>query len=641
MPRTFKATIALIISLIVLAVLTIFNVTQTNNAEKNIVDINRKIEALTKSNARILDQLRSGVAVSGQSGGGQSSSDPYAEALNDPNNILEAQTKPLIPADAQEGGTFSRMLGDTPKGYNWLTENSADVAELQTYVHNTLAQRDYEDPEKWIPQLAYKVEVSDDNLTYTVHLKKGIYWQVPNVDFSTGRYDWLREPRELKAEDAVFYFEMIQNPKVQAGAIKNYYEDLEKAEVIDDYTFKVVWAKKVYQSLEFTIEAYPLPKWLFTKNEDGEDIPEEVLGTQFNNHWAAHYPIGTGPYRITEIKKDERIVLERNERFWDTKPPIEKVEYQIIKDPNTAYLKLTGNALDMTSLPPPVYKQDVLEAGDKSPFKTGKLDYDIITRPVYYYIGWNADKPLFSDKRVRRAMTYAMDREGIIEKVLSDLGRASSGPFLPDHPANHPDVEPYPYDLDKAAELLKEAGWEDTDNNGILDKVIDGKKVEFRFSILAYNNPSARSYLDVYKEALRKIGVHMTPNYVDWSLMQKQMDEREFDALTGGWALGWSNDPYQLWHSSQADMIKGSNRVGFRNERADEIIETLRVTFDEDERIKLFQEFHQILHDEQPYTFFYQPKTPFAWQTKMQNMVFQQLRPQDLSLPWWIDDAPN
>jgi ABC-type transport system substrate-binding protein len=636
MPRTFKATIALIISLVVLAVVTIFNVAQTDNAEEDISDIRRKIDAIAKNNQEILRKLESGITVSGRTAGASGSWNQYKGSLDDPENILEARTEPMIPADAKPGGTLRRYLGSTPKGYNWLTENSADVQELQTYVHNTFATRDPVNPDKWIPELAHKIEVSDDNLVYTIHLREGVYWQIPSVDFSTGQYDWLKEPRELTAEDAVFYFEMIKNPKVQAGAIKNYFKAMDHAEVIDRYTFKVVWNKKVYQSKEATISSYPLPKWLFTKTEDGEDIPKATLGTRFNNHWASRYPIGTGPYKITDIEKDKRILLERNERFWGPKPPIEKVEYQIIKDPNTAYLKLTGGDLDLTTLPPPIYKQDVLEAGPDSPFKTGELEYDVVTRPVYYYIGWNADKPLFSDRLVRRAMTHALNREGIIEHVLSGLGRTLSGPFLPDHPANNPEVERYEYDLDKAAALLKKAGWKDTDSNGVLDKVLNGNKTEFRFTMLAYNKPTARSYLSVYKEALRKIGVDMKLSYVDWSLMQKKMNERKFDAFTGGWALGWSTDPYQLWHSSQADIVKGSNRVGFRNERADEIIETLRLTFDKDKRIELLQEFHMILHKEQPYTFFYQPKTPFAWQSQMENMVFQKLRPQDLSIPWWI-----
>lgn len=636
MPRTFQATIALIVTLVVLAVLTVFNVVQTNNAEEDIVELHKKLDQMADDNAEILQQLKRGVTVNGQAGS-ERSNDQYASALNDPDNILEAPTKPLIPADAKQGGTLRRYMSATPKGFNWLTENGADVQEVMTYVHNSFASRDKENPDKWVPELAYKIEINDDNTVYTIHLRKGVYWHVPNVDFSDPQHAWLKEPRELTAEDCVFYFQMIKNPKVQAGAIKNYFKDMEKAEVVDKYTFKVIWKKKVHQSKSATIGGIPLPKWLYTKTEDGEDIPEATLGTKFNNHWASRYPVGTGPYKLTKIETDKRLVLARNEDYWGVKPPITEIEYEIVKDPNTAYRETKAGQLDLTMLPPPVYKREILDGGPQSPFKKGELKYRVVDRPVYYYFGWNADSKLFSDRRVRTAMTHALNRKGIIDNVLAGLGKPLTGPYLPGHPANNPEVEIYKFDLDKARALLEEAGWKDTDGDGVREKTIDGKEIEFRFTMLAYDKPTARSYLSVFKEDLRKIGVIMTPEPVDWALMQKKMDERKFDAFTGGWGLGWEIDPYQIWHSSQADVPKGSNRVGFRNKRADEIIEKLRVTFDDQKRLDLLHEFHMILHKEQPYTFFYQRKDAFAWQPRVKNVEFQKLRPQDLSLPWWID----
>jgi ABC-type transport system substrate-binding protein len=638
MPRTFKATIALIVTLVVLALLTIFNVVQTNSAEGDIVHLRQQLDAMAETNAEILRKLEQGVAISGQRGGTSQAEGEYAAALDDPDNILNAPTKPLVPAEAKPGGTLRRYLSSTPKGFNWLTENGADVREIQTYAHNTFSSRDLDNPDKFVPELAYKIEVNDDFTEYTIHLREGVYWHVPNVDFSKEQYDWLKKPRELTAEDAAFYFEMVKNPQVQAGSIKSYYQDLDRVEVVDKYTLKVFWSKKVKQSEEFTIGVFPLPKWLYTKTEDGEDIPEASLGTRFNNHWASRYPVGTGPYAIKAIEQDKRILLERNENYWRTKPAIEEVEYQIIKDPNTAYLRTKGGELDLTELPPPVYRQEVVNGGPQSPFKDGKLEHEIVDRPVYYYFGWNADKPLFSDKRVRRAMTHALNREGIIENVLSGLGRPLSGTYLPEHPANNPEVELYEFDLEKARALLEEAGWKDSDGDGVRDKMVGGQKKDFRFTILAYNKPTARSYLSVFQEDLRKIGVIMTPQPVDWSLMQKKMDERKYDAFTGGWGLSWTMDPYQIWHSSQADVPKGSNRVAFRNDRADEIIEELRVTFDEDKRLELLREFHKILHEEQPYTFFYQLRTAYAWNPRLENVHFQKLRPQDLSIPWWIDE---
>jgi ABC-type transport system substrate-binding protein len=235
-------------------------------------------------------------------------------------------------------------------------------------------------------------------------------------------------------------------------------------------------------------------------------------------------------------------------------------------------------------------------------------------------------------------MTHALNRKGIIENILHGLGELQTGPFYYKHPANNPKVKPYKFDLDKARSLLNEAGWTDKDGDGTREKKIDGETREFKFTLLAYKKPTVRSYLKIYRQDLRKIGVQMRPSPVDWPTMQKKMNQKEFDAYTGGWALAWGIDPFQIWHSSQADIPKGSNRVGFRNDRADEIIEKLRKTFDKDKRIELLREFHMIVHEKQPYTFFYAPKAVYAWQSELQNVEFQKIRPQNLSLPWYFNN---
>ncbi|MGM0558541.1 MAG: ABC transporter substrate-binding protein [Myxococcota bacterium] len=642
MPRTFKATIALIITLIVLTILTFINVWQTNSTQATVIKLRQKVEALADSNADIRRQLDKGVSVAGGGSAASVAGGKYADALNDPDNFLEAPTKPMIPAGAEEGGTLRRRLNATPKGFNWLTENGADVSEIQRYAHNMFARRDHMNPDKFIPELAYKIEVNDDFTEYVFHLREGVMWHVPqNLDLSNPKYQWLKKPREVTAEDAVFYFEMVTNPQVQAGAIKNYYEQLESAEVIDKYTFKLTWKEKVRNSLSASIEAYPLPKWMFTRTETGNEIPEETLGTQFNNHWSNKMSIalGTGPYMLNDYEADKRIELVRNEDYWGPMPPIDTIEYRIIKDAGQAFTRVRADELDFTSMTPPDYEKFILEGDDDSPFKTGKLEHRVVERPVYYYVGWNMEDPKFSDAKVRTAMTHAFNRKAIVRDVLKGLGKVTTGPFLPDHPANNPKVEPYPYDLEKAEQLLEEAGWKDIDDDGIREKTIDGEETEFKFTMLAYNKPTARKYLAIFKEDLRKIGVIMNPSPVDWSMMQKKMDEGKFDAFTGGWALGWEIDPYQIWHSSQAEVAKGSNRVAFKNERADEIIETLRKTFDEDKRIELLREFHMILHEEQPYSFFYSLKQAYAWQPALEHVVFQKVRPVDISIPWYIDNS--
>lgn len=639
MPRTFKATIALIVTLVVLSLLTLVNLVQTNNAENVALDLQKQVNALTDSNQRILQQLQSGVAVSGTRSVNRGGGDEYAKYLDDPDNILVANKDLKIPSEAQFDGTLRQVLSDTPKGYNWVTENSVDVRNIQYIAHQQFARRDLSDPDNLVPELAYKIEVNDDYTEYIIHLREGVYWHTPNVDFSDDRYAWLREPRELKAEDAVFFFELVKNDQVEAGALKNYYEDMEKAEVIDDYTFKVTWKKKVYHSLDMTVTYYPMPKWLFTRDEAGELIPEETLGLRFNSHWASKYGVGVGPYQLMETRAGERVVLERFDKYWGDRYPLERIELNIIKDPEAAYLQLKADEIDfMGNIPAPKYKSDIVD-GEDTPFTRGELNHRIVDRFAYYYVGWNADGKLFRDKDVRKAMTHALNREGIIRSVLHGLGTVQTGPFYYKHPAMNPDVEPIPFDLEKSKALLAEAGWADTDGDGVLDKVIDGEKTRFEFSILAYDSPTFRSLLAVFKEDLRKIGIVMTPQPVDWPTMQKRMDEKNYESFTGGWGMSWLIDPYQIWHSSQADIPKGSNRVGFRNERADTLIETLRETFDADKRIEMLREFHSIVHEEQPYTFFYAPQAVPAWQPRLQNVIINPIRPQYHPLPWYIDDS--
>jgi ABC-type oligopeptide transport system substrate-binding subunit len=131
------------------------------------------------------------------------------------------------------------------------------------------------------------------------------------------------------------------------------------------------------------------------------------------------------------------------------------------------------------------------------------------------------------------------------------------------------------------------------------------------------------------------IGVKMNVDAAEWSLMQKRMEEKKFDAVTVGWALPWSTDPYQIWHSSQADVPKGSNTVGFRNKEADAIIESLRVTLDPGERARKLQDFHRILHREQPYTFVYIPKSAYCYRRGLENVVYAKERPLADLQPMW------
>ena len=176
--------------------------------------------------------------------------------------------------------------------------------------------------------------------------------------------------------------------------------------------------------------------------------------------------------------------------------------------------------------------------------------------------------------------------------------------------------------------LLDDAGWRDSDGDGLRDRTVDGKKLDLDFTLLLFAaSPEWDAVASVYQQALAELGVRMRPVTLDWSAMLKRLDERDFDAHAGVWVLSWDVDPYPIWHSREADLPKSLNRIGFRNARADELIDAIRQARDEPARIELCHAFHALLHQEQPYTFIYQRERAFAYRRPLNPPEFQPIWP--------------
>ena len=189
----------------------------------------------------------------------------------------------------------------------------------------------------------------------------------------------------------------------------------------------------------------------------------------------------------------------------------------------------------------------------------------------------------------------------ILDKLLFGLGEIVTGPFYIFGKANDPGIQPWPYDPERARQLLKEAGWIDRDGDGILDR--DGKKFSFTFTISS-GSKFAERLVSILKEDFARAGIEMDINRYEWAVYLDKIQSRNFDATSLGWSdPDFQDDPYQIWHSSQ--IRGGSNYIGFSNKEADRIIEAARTEFNEAKRNRMYHRFHRILHDEQPYTFMY------------------------------------
>lgn len=624
---------------------------QLDALEQRVIVQSQQLRSLGEATERLAQNVGrlEGGAVAGkpsaQSDGCPTSGWLHPEA---PNFFVPADSE-APPAGAVMDGVYYRgwPSGD-PKGFNPMLVNEAELANLvQNYADRGLGSRNkWSNPDAWNGQLACRAEITDDYKEYTFYLRRGVKWHVPGgVNLDDPKFAWLKTPHEVTARDFVFTLDMLMNSQVENGFLKNYYIDLESWKAVDDYTLVLRWKKKTYNSISASVGLSPIPEFLYAFSESGERFPKETIGLRFNQHWYNNKGyVGTGPYRVASYTPGQSIVLERHEDYYGEKPAIKRVTYPIYSDPNQTVLRLKAGELDFMFLLPGQYREEVLQWQSRpksewpanSPFLSGDIQCQVIPEQSYFFIGWNGDKPLFNDVKVRTAMTLAFRRKELIDRVFAGLGEAITGPFLPESGYLDPNVDPLDFNLDRARTLLAEAGFSDTDNDGLLDKVIGGKKMPFEFTLLIYGNrPEYTALSNIYKDDLLQLGIKMKVESAEWSLMQKKLDEKQFDAFTGGWGMSWDNDPFQSWHSSQADVPKGSNRVGFRSPEADKLIERLRETFDPKERRELYRGVHRAIYAEQPYTFFFRRKRPYCWRSTVGGVNFAKLRPEDDYTAWY------
>ena len=450
-----------------------------------------------------------------------------------------------------------------------------------------------------MPRLAERWEVSDDKLQFTFTLKDGLHWQ---------------DGKALTTEDILYTFDRVTDPLVDAPHLRSYYKDLKKVEVLDEKTIRFTYAYPYFKALDMIGGLSIIPKHIFGSAE----------GQEFNTHPVGRAPVGSGPFSFIRWETGTDIVLERYPDYWGEKHHMNRIVFKIITDNTVALQVLKKQEMDFMGFTPIQWVRQT--DSDRFNNSFDKLRYPSLG---YSYIGWNLRKPMFKDKRVRRALAMLMDREAFVENLWYGLGRVVSGNFFIDTPEYDKSIEPLPFDPGAAAKLLEEAGWSDHDGDGIIDR--EGTPFRFEFTYSS-GSTTGEQLATILQESLKKVGIEMTLRQLEWALFTQLLDDRAFDAVTLGWRLPVLADPYQVWHSSQAD--KGSNFVGFINEEADRIIVDARSEFDREKRSEMYRRFHRILHEEQPYTFLFSRDSLVALDKRFENVKVYPLGPD--SREWYV-----
>jgi peptide/nickel transport system substrate-binding protein len=554
--------------------------------QRNTVAIEQQTTTLSKELAQARQQLQDlsarGVAIA---------ANPATAAAN-PAPVAPTPGTAVIadPKDPFWRIKAARAMDNFQEG-DWLVDNfgarvgkitpliSSDIygATVQARTLETLLTRDPETLE-YMPLLAESYQISDDGLSVTYKLRRGVV-------FSDGA--------PFTASDVTFTIERIMDPVLDAARTRSYFIDNGlKVEALDEYTVKFTLAKPYFELLSITGDLAILPRHFYSKYtaQQMNDNPGLILGS--------------GPYRMQTPdgwRPGEPLILVRNERYWGTPPAYNRIVYREVQEDAASTVMFRNGELDILPATPQQFEQ--MKKDESITSRANALAYYSMLGG-YTYIAWNQEragkKTPFADVRVRRAMTLLIDRQRLADEIWLGFGQPATGPFAPGNPQADPNIKALPYDPAAAKKLLEEAGFIDRNGDGVVEDA-QGNALKFEFTFPSGNEISTKVALFV-KDNLAKGGVQAEIKGTDWPTLVERLTKSQFDAVTLGWASSVESDLFQIFHSSQiADG--GDNRTRHSNPELDRYIELARGTVNREQRMKYWNRAHQIIHEDQPYTF--------------------------------------
>lgn len=426
---------------------------------------------------------------------------------------------------------------------------------------------------------SYSVEEDGKVIKFT--LKKGILWE---------------DGTELTADDVEFTWKLTIDPRTASPYAEDFMA-VKEFRKTGRYSFEVRYERYFARALS---------SWM------SSIMPKHILeGQEIRNTPFSRKPVGAGPYRLKSWVTGSRITLTASPTYFEGRPHISEVMYRIIPDISTMFLETRAGNLDMMGLTPQQYLRQTSGAFWDTQFR--KYRY---LSSAYTFMGFNMDHPYFKDVRVRRAISCAIDREGIVQGVLMGEGVTAFGPYKPGTWPYNTTLSPVTQDVARAKALLTAAGFADTDGDGMLEK--DGKP--FAFSILTNQGNQQRILTaTVIQSQLKAVGIDVRIRTVEWAAFIKEfVNKGRFDALILGWTITQDPDIYEVWHSSKAG--KGLNFTKYQNAEVDALLEQARATPDMQKRKALYDRLQEVLADEQPYCFLFVPYALPVVQSRFQGI---------------------
>ncbi len=482
------------------------------------------------------------------------------------------------------GGTFREGVAGSIQYINPLLCHFNEVdQDLCALVFRGLMR--FDEYGRVVPDLADgSPQISPDGLTYTFRLRADLQWQdgVP-----------------ITADDVIFTVRLMQDPDFPGVPFLGNLWRTVKAEKLDDRTVRFTLTQPYTPFLDYTtIGLLPAHLWKGV-------AADQLLQSQLNIR-----PVGNGPFQVTEVSADH-VRLEPNPRYAGPAPYLAAVEFRFYPDYASLYEAFDQGEIEGISR---VLPQDLSWA-------EGRQDLQLFSAPLSGYVIillnlQNPNTPFLQEKPVRQALMYALDRQKLVDEVLNGQGIVAHSPFMPYNWAYNADVKRYTQDVEKARRLLDEAGYVDSDGDGIRER--DGRPL--RLILLSDDSPARQKLAEAISQAWRAIGVEAVPQAVTFTgLVSDFIVPREFDAAILSWELSGDPDPYPLWHSTQITN-GGQNYSGWANRRADELMEAARAIVNVEKRKALYREFQEIFAEELPGLLLYYPVYTYGVSSKVHGV---------------------
>ncbi len=512
----------------------------------------------------------------------------------------EAEVKPpdgtAAAAPSARDTLVIAMPGDIDS-LNPVVSSSASDSQVMGQIYSDLVQSDFDCSLKKLPGIATEWAWSEDGKTLSMTLDPNYTW-----------YDGTK----VTAEDIQFTFDLVADPAVATPRAEYAARLVEGArpKIIDPTHIEWQFTEAYDRDTQMSHVSFAIVPKHILKDADRATLK----GNKFSKE-----PVGDGPFKIATYEPSQRLVLEPNEKFTGPeamKPELGRVIFRIMPDYSTRLLEMQSGTVDMMeNVFPPDADELVTKNPDVRIVKRGWRGMD--------YVAWNLSDPKFSDKRVRQALAMSVDVDGIIGKMLTlksgeAVARPAIGTITPELcSAYNEDVKPFPFDPAKAKAMFADAGWTDSNGDGVLDR--DGKK--FSFTLMTNTENKRRGEAAVRMQAsFKEVGVEMNIERVEFNAMTEHLRAREFEAVLGGWSAALFVDPSDVWRSDRPDHKSEFNYTGYSNPKADELIDLGLRTPETEKAAPTWRELQAVIYDDQPYMFLWWTNELVAIDKRFENV---------------------